>query len=112
MKKAKVATPLVIEYRLFRRLPGRDLAEVPSDGTVPAGSSLILRVTPAADGTLRIVEGTRTIASPKVRGGIAHEITLPRFDKPGRVELQVYFSLQTESKDQAAPSVTIPFNVQ
>ncbi len=113
MKKTKVATPPALEYHLFRRLPGSDLAEVLADGIVPAGSSLILRVTPAADGTLRVVEGTRTIASPKVKGGIAHEITLPRFDKPGRVELRVYFSGQaTESKDEAALFVTIAFNVQ
>jgi hypothetical protein len=113
MKKAKATTPSTIEYHLFRRLPGGDLAEVLADGTVPAGSSLILRVTPIADGTLRIVEGTRTIASPRVRSGIAHEITLPRFDKPGHVELRVYFSGQaSESKDQAAPFVTIAFNIQ
>jgi hypothetical protein len=112
MKKAKVATPAV-EYHLFRRLPGRDLAEVPADGIVPARSRLILRVTANADGNLRIVEGTDTIASPKVKGGVVHEITLRRFDKPGRVELRVYFSgPATESKDQAEPFVTIAFNVQ
>jgi len=117
MKKAKAAPLPALEYHLFRRVAGRDVAgrdvaEVPADGTVPAGSSLILRVTPAADGALRVVEGARVIASPKVRGGVMHETTLPRFDKPGRVELQVYFSAQTESKFETAPFVTIAFNVQ
>jgi hypothetical protein len=80
---------------------------------VPAFTALILRVTPISDGYLRIVEGDRIIASPKVRRGVASDVALGTFDKPGRVELQVYFSRQAAAaKDQAAPAVTIGFNIQ
>ncbi len=112
MKKAKVDSTSAIDYHLMQRL-GANMQEVPAGGVVQAGSSMVLRVTPAADGYLRIVEGTRTIASPKVRGGVVHETALPRFDKPGRVELRVYFSERAfASKDDAAATVTIAFNVQ
>jgi hypothetical protein len=77
--------------------------EVPADGTVPARSELSLRVTPAIDGELRIDEGTRTIASRKVHRGIATDIKLPRFDQPGRVELQLTLS---------STHVTVAFNVE
>jgi hypothetical protein len=111
-KKAQVAQPPVVDCHLMQRQGGK-LQEVNADGTVQAGSSLVLRVTATAEGYLRIVEGTRTIASPKVRGGVMHETTLPKFDKPGRVELRVYFSGRAfASKDESAPFVTIAFNVQ
>ena len=115
MKKAKAEPPAAVERHLFRRLPGGELSEVPPGGTVPAGSSLILQVTSASDGYLRIVEGVRTIDSPKVKRGAVHETTLPRFDKPGRVELKLYLSAQEfEMKDAAGPSFTftLAFNVQ
>jgi hypothetical protein len=88
--------------------------EVPANGTVPAGATLTLRITPAADGYLRIVPGTENpIVSPQVHRGVAFETPLPPFDQPGRVELRVYFSPQaTEPKQQATPSITISFNVQ
>jgi hypothetical protein len=112
MKKAQVAQPPVVDYHLMQRQGGK-LQEVPADGTVQAGSSLVLRVTAAADGYLGIVEGTRTIASPKVRGGVTRETTLPKFAKPGRVELRVYFSRRAfASQDEAAPFVTIAFHIE
>jgi hypothetical protein len=117
MKKAKVAQAPVpaLPYHLFSRIAGGEPVEVPANGTVPAGATLVLRVTPAADGYFRIVPSTgRAIASPKVRRGLAFETTLPPFDQPGRVELQVYFSSRAGgSKDQAlAPALTIAFNIQ
>ena len=111
MKKVQPAVPS-IDCQLLRQVPGGDPVVVPADGTVAAGSVLILRATPPADGYVRIVNGTRTLANPKVRRGATSETTLPPFDQPGRVELLVYFSRQAgEAKDQA-PHVTIAFNVQ
>jgi hypothetical protein len=109
----KAALPPPFEYHLLRRTSSRDLTEVLANDTVPPGASLILRITPAADGYLRIVESARIIASPAVRRGVPFETTLPQFDQPGRVELRVYFSSQegAEAKDQA-PAVTIAFNIR
>jgi len=117
MKKAKIAPVPDLEYHLMRRLQGGRLTDVPAGGTVTAGSALILRVRPVADGVLRITEGERTIASSTVRRGVMSETALPVFDQPGRVELQVYFSQQpAASKDdlakQQAPSATITFNIR
>jgi hypothetical protein len=113
MSKAKKAPALPqIAYQLLRAVPGSEPAEVPVEGMVPAGSVLTLRITPAADGYLRIVEGDRTIATPRVRRGVASNTLLPQFNQPGRVELQLYFShSKTESKQQP-PAVTIAFTVQ
>jgi hypothetical protein len=109
-KKAEVAP--AISYQLLRIEPGSDPVSVPPDGSVPAGSSLTLRITPAADGYLRVVEGKRTIANPQVTHGIVSDTPLPSFDKRGRVELKVYFSPEAgESKQQPAP-LTIVFRVQ
>jgi hypothetical protein len=112
-KAAPSPRPL-LEFHLLRGIAGGEAVEVPANGTVPAGATLTLRITPAADGYLRIVPGTGSpILSPQVRRGVAFETPLPAFEQPGRVELRVYFSLQaTESKQQATPSLTIGFNVQ
>jgi hypothetical protein len=111
-KKAKASTP-ALEYHLLRRISGGDSVEVPADGSVPAGANLILRVTPAADGYFRIVAGTGSaIASPKVRRGVPYETALPPFDRPGRVELQVFFSAQATEKKDESPSLTIAFSIQ
>jgi hypothetical protein len=112
MKKAKSIAEPAIAYQLLRQVPGGDPIMVPADGTVAAGSVLILRVTPPADGYLRIVNGTRTLANPKARRGVPSETTLPPFDQPGRVELLVYFSRQAGEAKEQAPHVTIAFNVQ
>jgi hypothetical protein len=104
MKKAKSIAEPAIAYQLLRQVPGGDPVMVPADGTVAAGSVLILRVTPPADGYLRIVNGTRTLANPKARRGVTSETTLPPFDQPGRVELQVYFSRQAGEAKEQAPS--------
>lgn len=112
MKKAKSSSEPAIACQLLRQIPGGGLVPVPASGNVPAGSLLTLRVTPAADGYLRIVNGTATVANPKVRRGVNSETTLPAFEQTGRVELQIYFSRQAgEAKDQAS-HVTVTFNVQ
>jgi hypothetical protein len=112
MKKVQSVAAPAIAYRLLRQVPVGDPVIVPADGTVPVGSVLILRVTPPADGYLRIVNGTAAIANRKVRRGATSETTLPPFDQPGRIELQVYFSRQAgEAKDQA-PQATFTFTVQ
>jgi len=112
LKKAQSVAEPAIEHQLLRQVPGADPVIVPTDGTVEAGSVLILRVTPPADGYLRIANGTRTLADSKVRRGVTSETTLPPFDQPGPVELQVYYSGQAGEPKQEAPSVTIKFTVQ
>jgi hypothetical protein len=112
MKKAKSIAEPAIACQLLRQVPGGDPMVVPADGTVAAGSVLILRVTPPADGYLRIVNGTRTLANPKARRGVPSETILPPFDQPGRVELQMYFSRQAGESKQQAPSVSLAFTVQ
>jgi hypothetical protein len=112
MKKVQPAAAPAIACQLLRQVPGGDPIVVPAEGTVAAGSVLILRVTPPADGYLRIVNGTRTLANPKARRGATSETTLPPFDQPGRVELLVYFSRQAGESKQQVPSVTLAFTVQ
>jgi len=116
LKKAKAATLSELDCHLLRRIPGGDPVEVPAGETVPPGASLILRIVPAADGYLSIVESTRTISSPKVKRGVAVETALPQFDNPGRVELQVYFSRQAgepkQKESKQAPAATIGINIQ
>jgi hypothetical protein len=112
LKKAPLFSPF--EYHLLRRTSSGELVEVRANDTVPEGASLILRITPVADGYLRIVPSKGSaIASPQVQRGVTFETALPQFDNPGRVELQVYFSPQavTESKEQP-PAVTIAFNIR
>jgi hypothetical protein len=116
-KKAKAAPKPGLEYHLLRRVPGGDPVEVPPGETVPPGAGLILRVTPAADGYLRIAEGSRAIARPKVKRGVAFDAALPPFDQPGSVELQVYFSPQAaEAKEKdskaQAPSATVTIEIR
>ena len=111
---ARTAAPApVLQYQLLRTVSGRRHAEVHAEDNVPAGSVLTLRVTPTADGFVRIVDGSRTIAAPAVRRGKAVEIDLGTFAQSGHVALAVYFSRQSaDAKDQTAPAMTIPFNVQ
>jgi len=112
LKKVQSAAAPAIACQLLRQVPGGDPIVVPADGTVAAGSVLILRVTPPADGYVRIVNATRTLANPKVQRGATSETTLPPFDQPGRVELQVYFSRQAGESKQQGPTVTLAFTVQ
>jgi hypothetical protein len=112
MKKVQSVAAPAIACQLVRQVPGGDPVIVPTDGTVEAGSVLILRVTPPADGYLRIVDGTRTLANPKAQRGVTSSTTLPPFDRLGRVELRVYYSRQAGESKQQAPSVTLAFTVQ
>jgi hypothetical protein len=81
MKKVQSVAAPAIACQLVRQVPGGDPVIVPTDGTVEAGSVLILRVTPPADGYLRIVDGTRTLANPKAQRGVTSSTTLPPFDR-------------------------------
>jgi hypothetical protein len=110
---AMKAAPAIVQYELLQRVEGGAPQAVPAGATVPAGSTLILRVTPLANGYLRIVDSTGTIANPAVRRQVASETVLPPFNQPGRVELQVYFSTQAgEPKQAQSPAATIVFNIQ
>jgi hypothetical protein len=103
-KASTARTPPPLEYHLMQRMPAGDLVEVVEGGTVPAGAALILRVTPNANGSLRVLQSNGlTIANPRVQRGKAAEIALPPFGQPGRVELRLEFQ---------RTSVTIAFNVQ
>jgi hypothetical protein len=113
----KARKQAALEYHLLRRMPGGSLEEVPADGTVPPGAALILRVTPPADGYLRIVSGSGGAIAPSALKHVKHaqvfETALPPFDQPGRVELQVYFSRQKEEEPRKqAPTATITINIR
>ena len=111
MKAAKGPAPRLLEYHVLRQIAGGDPVEVGADEAVLVGSTLILRVTPTRDGTLRIVDGDTTFASPVERGK-QFETTLPVFHKRGRVQLKLYFTTgETESKEDT-PTATITVNVR
>jgi Carboxypeptidase regulatory-like domain len=100
-------------YHLLRRMPAGDLAEVSAEGTVPPNAPIILRITPPADGYLRIVQNSGpTIVNAQVRRAVEFETELPKIDTPGRVELQVYFSQQPVAPDNQPPALTIAINIQ
>jgi hypothetical protein len=83
----------VLEYRILRKMPKGDLVEVAADGAVPRGATVILRLTPRADGYVRITGNSRrTIATRAVRGGQPFDTQLPKSNQPARVEFQVMFS--------------------
>ena len=98
--------------QLLRIVPGSGPVPVPQGGTVPTGSSLVLQVTPVADGYMQIVEGKRTIANPRVTQGVTADTPLPAFDKPGRVELKVYLSPGAAELKKQQAALTIVFRVQ
>jgi hypothetical protein len=95
--------PLSLQYRILRRMPGGDLVEVAADGTVAKGATVILRITPNADGYLRISQSNgRQIFNHAVRGMQPLETPLPKFNRAARVELQVLFSRRPfQSKEPA-----------
>jgi hypothetical protein len=101
----KAASPIA-QYALLRNIEGGAPIPVAQGATVPAGAALTLRATPTADGTLRVTDGDRTIATATVRRGIASSITLPVFQQRGRVELKVYLS------SQETPAATLVFNIR
>jgi len=111
-KKASPPAAAVLAYHLMRRMPGGDLVEVPADGAAPAGASMILRITPSADGYLRIASADGpTIANRQVQARQMFETALPEFNTPGRVELRMYFSPQPIAPEQA-PTAAIAFNIR
>lgn len=111
MKKAAATQPAA-SYQLLRVVPAIGRVPVTPGATVPAGSSLTLRVTPAGNGSLRIVEGKRTVGNAQVTQGIVSEMPLPSLDKRGRVELKVYFSPSAGEATQKQPAFTMVFRVQ
>jgi len=112
-KKASPAAAAVLEYHLMRRMPAGDLVEVPVDGSAPAGAALILRVTPRANGYLRIAPADGpTIANRQVQARREVETALPEFNTPGRVELRMYFSPQPIGPEDRAPTAAIAFNIR
>jgi hypothetical protein len=47
-----------------------------------------------------------------VKRGVAFETEFPHFDKPGRVELQMYFSRQAaEAEEGQAPSAIVTIDI-
>jgi hypothetical protein len=82
-----------LQYRILRRMPGGDRVEAPAGGAVAVGDTVILRITPPADGHLRITQANgRVIANRAVHRNQPLDAQLPKFNKPARVEFQVSFS--------------------
>jgi len=100
------AAPPLLQFELLRAVEGSAPVAVPQGATVPAGTTLVVRVTPALDGSLKIVAGDRTIGTAAVRRGVPSETALPPFQDPGHVELKVYFA------NQDTPAATFSFNIQ
>jgi hypothetical protein len=91
--QARPPAPPVLQYRVMRQASGGSPVELPAGGTVAAGATLILQITPGADGNVLISEsGGRVIANRAVQAAQRLDIPLPTFDKPGPVELRVLFS--------------------
>jgi len=112
-----LATHPVLHYSILRRMPGGGRIAVGADGTVPAGATVILQVTPDADGYLRITRGDGHVISDRaVRRAQPFETQLPKVRAPARVEYRMSFSLQpldTKKRGAAdAESVTITLNYQ
>jgi hypothetical protein len=106
-----------LQYHILRSVPGGGRVEVGAEGNVPAGASVILEVTPDADGYLRIARaGGHAIANRAVRRMQPVETQLPKFRKPARVEFRVSFSRQPWNAKTPEPagaeSVAITLNFQ
>ena len=97
------------QYELLRQMPNGDRVPVAANQTVPSGATLILRVTPTADGELRIDQANgSSIANAAAQNGKAIETTLPRF-KSGRVDLRLTFSTQEK---QPPAVVVVTFRIR
>ena len=101
------------EWHLLARTASGD-REVPLGGTADAGARLILRVTPAATGVLRIEgsNGQVIVEARNVVRGRAVEEALPEYRTPGRVELRLSLTPAGVEARQQAPSATIVFNIR
>jgi hypothetical protein len=85
--------PPRLQYQILRRMAGGNLVEVAANGTVARGAALILRITPDADGYVRVSQSNgRAIAAQAVRGMQPFDAPLPKMGKAGRVEFQLLFS--------------------
>jgi hypothetical protein len=98
-----------LPYRLLRRMPDGSRADVGADGNVAAGSTVIMAITPQADGYLRITQSNgHAILNRAVRAMQPVETQLPKFKKPGRVQFQMIFRRQQAAEE----SETITLNFQ
>jgi len=105
-----------LAYRILRSLPGGGRVEV-AGGNVPAGATVILEVTPPADGYLRIARADgHVIATRAVRRMQPLETQLPKVRKPARAEFRVSFSRQPWNAKTPEPadgeSVTVTLNFE
>jgi hypothetical protein len=105
-----------LEYRILRSLPGGGRVEV-AGGNLPVGATVIIEVTPPADGYLRIARADgHAIANRAVRRMQPFETQLPKVRKPARAEFRVSFSRQPWSRKTPEPadgeSVTITLNFE
>jgi hypothetical protein len=82
-----------LQYKVLRLVPGGGRVAVAADGNVPAGSAVILQITPAADGYIRILgDNGRQLLNRAVRGMQPVETRLPNVTKPARVPIRIAFS--------------------
>ncbi len=94
MSKAKTATlaAVKLEFHVLRRVRGAELQELAPNATIPAGSDLILRVNPQADGEFLVDRGTgQPLLNASLKKGVLFEKRLPELPL-GRVELRIYFA--------------------
>jgi hypothetical protein len=77
----------------MRRLPAGDLSEVGAGVAVNTGDELVLEITPSSDGYVRVSRADGSaIVTQAVRATERFYANLPKFSKPGRVDLRVILS--------------------
>jgi hypothetical protein len=129
---ASLAALPSVRYQVLRKL-SHGLEDVGTDGNVAVGANLILRITAAADGYVRLLQSDgHSLANKQVRSARPLDLALPKPKQTGPVEFQLVFSRQpidarlavvarqpvttgavSESRAEAPPvTVTIRLNVQ
>jgi len=106
-----------LAYRILQSVPGGGRVEVGAGGNVAAGATVILEVTPNADGYVRIARADgHVIANRAVRRMQPVETQLPKSRKPARAEFRLSFSSQPWNSKKPEPaggeSVTITLHFE
>jgi len=108
-KTAEEPAPLSLQTRVMRRMPRGEMAELPADGTVAPGATLILQITANAAGFVRVTQRNgHQVAAGEVASGQRFEKQLPKFNKKERVDLTVVFTPGVESKKAAQNAIKTP----
>lgn len=113
-----------LTYQAMRRMPDGSLTEIPADGSVPVGATVILEITPPADGRIQISQRGKKIVNQPVLAMQRFDAALPKFDKKQRVVFDLIFtpapvnlaaadsvSMKASKGRTTGTPVTIRFNV-